>query len=65
MSKEYDNPSEKVGNTGKDLDDSKKALVFTTDKVVREGNTDMVNKSHHSFYFKKNKIYTVNKKEKS
>ena len=36
LPKEYDNPSEKVRNTGGDLDD--------TDTVVKEGTTDMVDK---------------------
>ena len=44
LPKEYDNPSEKVRKTSGDLDDTKKALVFTTGMVVKEGNTDMLNK---------------------
>ena len=44
LPKESDNPSEKFRNKCGDLDDTKKALVFTTDTVVKEGNTDMVDK---------------------
>ena len=44
LPKEYDNPSEKVRKTSGDLDDTKKALVFTTDNFVKEGNTDTVEK---------------------
>ena len=42
LSKKCDNPSEKVRKTSGDLDDTKKALVFTTDTVVKNVNTDMV-----------------------
>ena len=42
LSKESDAPSEKVRKTSEGLDDNKKALVTTTDKVVKEGDTDMV-----------------------
>ena len=44
LPKESDNPSEKVRKTSGDLDDTKKALVTTTDTVVKEGNTDMFDK---------------------
>ena len=37
----YDNPSEKVRKTSGDLDDTEKALVTTTEKFFKEGNTDM------------------------
>ena len=39
-----DNPSEKVRKTSGDFDDTKKALVFFTETVAKEGNTDMVEK---------------------
>ena len=44
LRKESDNPSEKVGKKIGDLDDTKKALITTTDTVVKEGNTGMVKK---------------------
>ena len=44
LSKESDNPSEKVRKTGGDLYDIKKTLVTTTETFVKEGNTDMVDK---------------------
>ena len=44
LPKEYDNTSEKVIKTSVYLDDTKKTLVFTTDTVVKEGNTDSVDK---------------------
>ena len=44
LPKEYYTPSEKVRKTSGDLDDTKQALVTTTDMVVKEGNTDMVDK---------------------
>ena len=44
LPKEYDNPIENVRKTSGDLDDTKKALVFNTDRVVKGGNTDMVDK---------------------
>ena len=44
LPKKSDNPSEKVRKTSGDLDDTKKALVTTTYTVVKEGNTDMVDK---------------------
>ena len=42
LPKESDAPSEKVENSSGDLDYSKKALVATTDTIVKEGNTYMV-----------------------
>ena len=42
LPKTYYNPSEKVRKKSGDLDDTKKELVTTTDKVIKEGNTDMV-----------------------
>ena len=44
LPKKYDNPSEKVRKTSRNLDDNKKALVFNTDTVSKEGNNDMVDK---------------------
>ena len=44
LPKRYDNPSEKVIKTSWDLDDTKQALVFTTNTVVKEGNTYMLDK---------------------
>ena len=44
LPKESYNPSEKVRKTSGDLDDTKKIFVFTTDTVVKEENTDMVDK---------------------
>ena len=44
LPKEYYNPSENFIKTSGGFDDTKKALVTTTDTVVKEGNTDMVNK---------------------
>ena len=49
MPKEYDNPSENIRKTSGDLDDTKKALVFTTDTVDKEGNTDTVDKKKSNF----------------
>ena len=46
--KESDTPSEKVRKTSGDLDDTKQALVTTTDTVFKEGNTDMVDKEGRS-----------------
>ena len=43
LPKESDNPSEKVRKSW-DLDDTKQALFNTNDAVVKEGNTDMVEK---------------------
>ena len=48
LPKESDNPSEKVRKTSWDFDDTKKALVATTDTVVKEGNTDMVKKRNQN-----------------
>ena len=70
------NPSEKFIKTSGYLDNTKKALVTTTDKVVKEGNTDMVDKKIKtkpnvvkeyitSPISEKNKIDTVNKTDKS
>ena len=44
LPKESDNTSEKVRRTSGDLYDTKNALVATTDTVVKEGNTDTVDK---------------------
>ena len=44
LPKESYNTSEKFGKTSGDLDDTKKALIFTTEMVVKEGNTGMVEK---------------------
>ena len=44
LPKESYNPSEKVKITSGDLDDTKNALVTTNETVVKEGNTDMVDK---------------------
>ena len=41
---ESDRSSEKVRKTSGDLDDTKKALIATTDTVVKEGNLDRVDK---------------------
>ena len=49
--KESDTPSEKVRKTSGDLDDTKKALVTTTDTVVKEGNTYIVDKEGKSNFF--------------
>ena len=42
--KESDTPSEKVRKTGEDFYYSKHTLVTTNAMVVKEGNTDMVDK---------------------
>ena len=76
LPKEYDNPVEKVRKTSGYLDDTKKALVFTTDKFVKERNTDMVDKKSKTTsnvvkeaintpISEKNNIETVNKTDKS
>ena len=75
LPKEYDNPSEKVRKKSGDLDDTKTALVTTTDMVVKEGNTDMCDKKRGKKNVvketitppitEKKDIDTVNKKEKS
>ena len=44
LTKEFDNQSESVRKTSGYLDDTKNALVTPTDTVVKEGNTDMVDK---------------------
>ena len=44
LPKKSDNTSEKVIKTSGDLDDTKKALFFTTVTVTKEGNTDMLGK---------------------
>ena len=44
LPKKSDNPSEKVIKTSGDLDETQKALVTTTDTVVKEGNNDTVDK---------------------
>ena len=48
LPKKCDNRSEKVRKTSGYLDDNKKALVATTGTVVKEGNTDMVDKEGKS-----------------
>ena len=52
LPKESDIPSEKVRNKSGYLDDTKQALVTTTDTVVKEGNTEIFDKegkSKHKF----------------
>ena len=44
LPKESDNPSEKVRNKSGYLYDTEKALITTTDTVVKERNTDMIDK---------------------
>ena len=44
LPKKPDNPSEKVGKTSGDLDDTKNKFVTNTYTVYKEGNTDMVDK---------------------
>ena len=44
FTKESDNPSGKVRETSRYLDDTKKELVFTNETVVKEGNNGMVDK---------------------
>ena len=74
--KKYDNPSEKVIKTSGDLDYTKKALVTTTDTVLKEGNIVLVNRKRKTKpnvvkkaittpISEKKKIVTVNKTEKS
>ena len=75
LPKESDNPSEKVRNKSGDLYDTEKALITTTDTVVKEGNTDMIYKkggktnvvkeSTTPPISAKNNIDTVKKTEKS
>ena len=47
LPKVSDTPSERVRKTSGDLDDTKKTLVFTTDTVFQEGNTDMIEKKEN------------------
>ena len=47
LPKKSDNPSEKVRKASGDLDDTKKLLVTTTDTVLKEGNTYMVEKNEN------------------
>ena len=63
MHKKYDNPSERVRKTSGDLDNIKKALVTNTDTVVKEGNTDMLDKKKEKNKKVKESI-TPNIKEK-
>ena len=42
LTKEYENTSEKVRKTSRDLDDTKNKLVTTSDTIFEEENTDMV-----------------------
>ena len=44
LPKESDTPSENVRKKSGDLDDTKHALVTTTETVFKEQNTDMVEK---------------------
>ena len=44
LHKESDTSSEKVRKTSWYLDDTKQAFVTNNDKVVKEGNTDIVDK---------------------
>ena len=44
LPKKSDNPSGKVKKTSGDLDNTKKELVTKNDRVVKEGNTDMLDK---------------------
>ena len=48
LRKESDTPSEKVRKTNQDFDDTKQALVTTTDTVVKKENTDMFDKEGKS-----------------
>ena len=74
LPKKYDKPGEKFRKRGGDLDDAEKALSPTTDTVVKEGNTDMVDKKVGKTNVVKEsitptiserKIDTINKTEKS
>ena len=47
LPKKSDNPSGKVKKTSGDLDNTKKELVTKNDRVVKEGNTDMLDKSEN------------------
>ena len=69
LQKKYDNPSITVRKKSGDLDETEKALVTTTDTVVKEVNIDMgtkpnVVKEAITTPISKNKIDTVNKTEK-
>ena len=44
LPKEADTTSKRVRKTSGYLDDTKQALVTTTHAVIKEGNTDMVDK---------------------
>ena len=44
LPKKFDNPNEKSRNKSGDLDETKKEFFTTTDTVVRESNTGMVDK---------------------
>ena len=46
--KKYDNPIEKVRKKSGDLDETEKLLVTTNGTVVKEGNTDMVDKKSNT-----------------
>ena len=48
FTKKSENPSEKVRKINGDLDDTEKALVTTTDTVVKEVNTDTVDKKRNT-----------------
>ena len=71
--KKSDNPSITVRKTSGDLDETKKALVTSTDIFGREGNTDMVYQKKPNVVKEaitppissKNNIDTFNKTEKS
>ena len=70
LPKKYDNPSITVIKNSGDLDETENSLVSTTDTVVKLGNTYMgtkpyVLKEAITPPIAKNKIYTVNKTEKS
>ena len=47
LKKSY-NPSEKVRKSSGDLDETEKALVTTTDTIVKEGNADMVDEKRNT-----------------
>ena len=71
----YGNPSEKVRKTSGDFDETEKALVTTTDTVVKEGNTDMAEKKRKNLmwwrnpslllFYQKKKIDTLKKADKT
>ena len=70
LPKKSDNPGITVRKTSGELNKTKKALVTTTDTVVKEGNTDMqtkpnVVKESINPPISKNRIDTVNKTDKS